>query len=163
MHNGERNIVRFLYFFSTRGVLIRGTQPKTRISFMSALWAPPSSYSTLQKQQTIFCLSALRYTPAGRTQPCITSCKLPLFPFLSLHHYPRARRALPPFLFRSGWGFTWALLPYGESWRAGRRTFTKHFNSSNPGIHQPRERRYVQRFLRQLYEHPEEVLDHVRK
>nr|A0A6S6QI82.1 RecName: Full=Cytochrome P450 monooxygenase ple1; AltName: Full=Pleuromutilin biosynthesis cluster protein 1 [Rhodocybe pseudopiperita]BCI98769.1 putative cytochrome P450 [Rhodocybe pseudopiperita] len=62
----------------------------------------------------------------------------------------------------SGWGFTWALMPYGESWRAGRRSFTKHFNSSNPGINQPRELRYVKRFLKQLYEKPNDVLDHVR-
>jgi hypothetical protein len=54
------------------------------------------------------------------------------------------------------------MLPYGDLWRASRRMFTKHFNSSNRGINQPREIKYVRRFLGQLLQNPSDFLQHVR-
>jgi hypothetical protein len=55
------------------------------------------------------------------------------------------------------------MLPYGDVWRAGRRMFTKHFNSSNPSINQPREIIYVRRFLRQLLQKPSDFLQHAQR
>ena len=40
--------------------------------------------------------------------------------------------------------------------------FTKHFNPSNPSINQPREIKYVRRFLGQLLQEPGDFLKHVR-
>jgi hypothetical protein len=54
------------------------------------------------------------------------------------------------------------MLPYGDVWRASRRMFTKHFNSSNRSINQPRETVYVRRFLGQLLQKPSDFLQHVR-
>ena len=54
------------------------------------------------------------------------------------------------------------MLPYGDLWRASRRMFTKHFNSSNRSINQPREIKYVRRFLGELLEEPTDFLQHVR-
>jgi cytochrome P450 len=54
------------------------------------------------------------------------------------------------------------MLPYGDLWRASRRLFTKYFNSSNPSINQPRDIKYVRRFLGQLLQKPNDFLQHVR-
>ena len=54
------------------------------------------------------------------------------------------------------------MLPYGDVWRASRRMFTKHFNPSNRSINQPREIKYVRRFLGQLLQKPGDFLQHVR-
>jgi hypothetical protein len=54
------------------------------------------------------------------------------------------------------------MLPYGDVWRARRRTFTKHFNSSNHSLNQPREIKYVRRLLVQLLQNPSDFLQHVR-
>ena len=63
---------------------------------------------------------------------------------------------------RSGWGFAFSALPYGNVWRASRRMFTKYFNPSNPSINQPREIIYVRRFLGQLLLKPSDFLRHAR-
>jgi hypothetical protein len=52
------------------------------------------------------------------------------------------------------------VLPYGDVWRESRRIFTKHF--SNSSIHQPRDIRYVRRFLGQLLQRPNSFLRHIR-
>ena len=65
-------------------------------------------------------------------------------------------------IYRSGWGFLFGVLPYGDAWRACRRMFTKYFNPSNPSINQPRETVYVRRFLDQLLQKPDDFLQHVR-
>ena len=63
---------------------------------------------------------------------------------------------------RSGWGFGFSILPYGDIWRASRRIFTKYFNPSNPSINQPCEIIYVRRFLGQLLQNPSDFLQHTR-
>jgi hypothetical protein len=63
---------------------------------------------------------------------------------------------------RSGWGFGFITLPYGDVWRASRRMFTKYFNPSNPSINEPRDIIYVKRFLGQLLQKPDDFLQHVR-
>ena len=81
---------------------------------------------------------------------CSTNCKL-LYRILKTISYQYDRR--------SGWGFLFGLLPYGDAWRA---MFTKHFNPSNRSINQPREIIYVRRFLGQLLQNPNDFLQHVR-
>ena len=54
------------------------------------------------------------------------------------------------------------MLPYGDVWRASRRIFVKHFDPSNPSLHQPREIVYVRRFLGQLLQKPNDFLLHIR-
>ena len=63
---------------------------------------------------------------------------------------------------RSGWGFAFSMVPYGNVWRASRRIFTKYFNPSNPNINQPCEKIYVRRFLGQLLQTPNDFLHHAR-
>ena len=54
------------------------------------------------------------------------------------------------------------MLPYGDAWRASRRTFTKYFNPSNSSINQQHEMIYVRRFLGQLLQEPNDFLPHIR-
>ena len=65
-------------------------------------------------------------------------------------------------IIRSGWGFAFGMLPYGDVWRESRRIFTKYFNPSNHGINQPRNILYVRRFLGQLLQKPNDFLQHAR-
>ena len=65
-------------------------------------------------------------------------------------------------IIRSGWGFAFVMLPYGDAWRASRRIFTKYFNSSDPSTNQSRDIKYVRRFLGLLLEKPNDFLHHVR-
>ena len=55
-----------------------------------------------------------------------------------------------------------AVLPYGDAWRAGRRMFTKFFNPSDPSINELRDVIYTKRFLGQLLQEPSDFLQHIR-
>jgi len=61
---------------------------------------------------------------------------------------------------RSGWGFLFGMLPYGDAWRESRRIFTKYFSDSS--INEPRDILYVRRFLGQLLQEPNDFLQHAR-
>ena len=90
------------------------------------------------------------------TLPCSTNCKF----FVS--YFEGNLEPIWSYDHRSGWGFVFGSLPYGDVWRASRRMFTKHFNPSDPSINQPQEIRYVRRFLGQLLQKPSDFLQHVR-
>jgi len=60
---------------------------------------------------------------------------------------------------RSGFGYQFGLMPYGESWRSRRRLFKKYFNMSSTAIYRIPEAKYLHRFLHQLLEHPTDFVN----
>jgi len=60
---------------------------------------------------------------------------------------------------RSGFGYQFGLMPYGESWRSRRRLFKKYFNMSNAAVYRIPEAKYLHRFLHQLLERPTDLVN----
>lgn len=62
-------------------------------------------------------------------------------------------------IFRSGFGFQFGLMPYGEPWRIRRRLFRKHFSASNAPIYEVQGLKYVRRLLSQVLERPTNLME----
>ena len=64
-----------------------------------------------------------------------------------------------------GWDCIFAFLPYSDAWRDRRKLFVKHFRPSVDGTspHTARASEFVQRFLLDLNETPDEFYGLVRQ
>lgn len=59
-----------------------------------------------------------------------------------------------------GWNSVFVLNPYSEEWREQRKMFVRYFRSpgsAGPGVHTPQAYEFVNRFLVELSETPNEV------
>lgn len=62
-----------------------------------------------------------------------------------------------------GWGWSFAMMPYGDFWRAHRRLFHKEFDGPALKRHHPHQTRVVNNLLRQLLDSPARWNEHLRQ
>lgn len=58
--------------------------------------------------------------------------------------------------FRSGFAWNFAVLPYGDAWRAHRRMFHQYFREKAVEKYKPLQMAQCEKYLRRLYTHPED-------
>ena len=63
----------------------------------------------------------------------------------------------------SGFGWSFAVLPYGDAWRARRRKFHQYFREQAVQEYCPLQSMQSIRFLRDLHAHPEDFYYMIRK
>ncbi|KDR71393.1 hypothetical protein GALMADRAFT_102730 [Galerina marginata CBS 339.88] len=57
-----------------------------------------------------------------------------------------------------GWSWFIATMPYGETWREGRRAFAKYFQNGNAAIYQAPQAEIVRKMLPRLLDNPQDFL-----
>lgn len=72
------------------------------------------------------------------------------------------RNELPMINDLMGWDWSFGHMPYGERWKAHRKIFHAHFQSSVVSVYWPIQLKEAHKLLRRLLHEPEELLEHLR-
>ncbi|THU99931.1 cytochrome P450 [Dendrothele bispora CBS 962.96] len=73
-----------------------------------------------------------------------------------------SRPPMPMLVDLSGWYWDFGFIPYSESWRTHRRTFSRYFMSSKVHEYHPIQRKETLHLLQNLLNDPDNVREHVR-
>ncbi|KAI0060304.1 cytochrome P450 [Artomyces pyxidatus] len=73
-----------------------------------------------------------------------------------------ADRPLTTMMELMGWDFAPAVMPYNDEWRAQRRIFHQSMNVKAVTVHCPIQLAKVEILLRNIYAHPENLVEHIR-
>ncbi|KAK0211153.1 cytochrome P450 [Desarmillaria ectypa] len=72
------------------------------------------------------------------------------------------RNELPMINDLMGWDWSFGHMPYGDRWKAHRKIFHTHFQSSVVSVYWPIQLKEAHKLLRRLLHEPEELLEHLR-